>query len=197
MHSQHIIKKDHHGVSTASQEYLHTPLFYGLPKIHKLDYPLHLNVWGCDGPTDHLSAYITHFIQLLASNLPSHIKDTKHYQPYWKTSTLPIQWPLGHSWHQVLIHIHPSRRQHSSCDSLMEKCRHLLPTNCSHPHIKDAKFDFILTLLKFMATQHNPNILPSNLILETLHWQHFLYFPGLPHSTQIFDDIHEYKQPYY
>ena len=48
-----------------------------------------------------------------------------------------------------------------------------------------------------MATQHNPNIPPPNLILETLHWQYFLYIPGLPHSTQIFDDIHEYKRPYY
>ena len=55
-----------------------TPLFYGLPKIHKPGYPLQLIVSGCDGPTDHLSAYITHFFQPIASNLPSYIKDTKY-----------------------------------------------------------------------------------------------------------------------
>ena len=78
MHSKHIINK-------ATKEFLLspkntcTPLFYGLSNIHKLDWPLHLIVSGCDGPTDHLSAYITHFIQPIASTLSSHIKDTKHF----------------------------------------------------------------------------------------------------------------------
>ena len=36
-------------------------------------------VSGCHGPTDHLSAYVTHFIQPLVRNLPSHVKDTKHF----------------------------------------------------------------------------------------------------------------------
>ena len=78
MHSQHIIDK-------ATMEFLlppkntRTPLFYGLSKIHKPECPLRPIVSGYDGPTDHLSAYITHFIQPLASNLPSHIKDTKNF----------------------------------------------------------------------------------------------------------------------
>ena len=78
MHFQHIIDK-------ATMEFLlppkntRTPLFYGLPKIHKPDCPLRPIFSRCDGTTDHLSAYITHFIQPLASNLPSHIKDTKRF----------------------------------------------------------------------------------------------------------------------
>ena len=81
MHSQHIIDK-------ATMEFLLppkntcTPLFYGLPKIHKPDCPLRPIVSGYDAPTDHLSAYINHFIQPLASNLPSHIKDKTFSQPY-------------------------------------------------------------------------------------------------------------------
>ena len=61
MHSQHTIDK-------ATIEFLlppkitPTPLFYGLPKVHEPDCPLRPIVSGCDGPTDHLSAYITHFI---------------------------------------------------------------------------------------------------------------------------------------
>ena len=78
MHSEHIREK-------ATMEFLlpskntHTSLFYRLPKIYKTDCPLHPVVSGCDGPTAHLSVYITHFIQPLASNLASHIKDTKSF----------------------------------------------------------------------------------------------------------------------
>ena len=76
MHSQHIVDK-------ATMEFLmppkinRAPLFYGLPKIHKSGCLLRPIVSGCDGPTDLLSSYITHFIQ--SSNPPSHIKDTKHF----------------------------------------------------------------------------------------------------------------------
>ena len=78
MHSEHITEK-------ATMEFLlpskntHTSLFYRLPKIYKIDCPLHPVVSECDGPTAHLSVYITHFIQPLASNLSSHIKDTKNF----------------------------------------------------------------------------------------------------------------------
>ena len=78
MHSEHITEK-------ATMEFLlpskntHTSLFYRLPKIYKIDCPLHPVVSECDGPTAHLSVYITHFIQPLASNLASHIKDTKSF----------------------------------------------------------------------------------------------------------------------
>ena len=55
------------------------PLFNGLPKIYKTECPLHPTVSWSDGPNDHLSACITHFSQSLASNLPSRIKDAKHF----------------------------------------------------------------------------------------------------------------------
>ena len=73
MHSQHIIDE-------TTMDFLLPPkntctsLFYGFPKIHKPDCPLGSVVSGCDGPTYHLSAYITHFMQPLASNIPSHLK---------------------------------------------------------------------------------------------------------------------------
>ena len=56
-----------------------TSLFYGIPKIHKEGAPLRPIVSGCDGATDNLSKYITHFLQPLAEKLPSHIKDTTHF----------------------------------------------------------------------------------------------------------------------
>ena len=63
VYSQHI-------TDMATKEFLlspkntRTPLFYGLPKIHKPGRPLCPIVSGCDGPTDHLSAQFTHLIQL-------------------------------------------------------------------------------------------------------------------------------------
>ena len=56
-----------------------THLFYGLPKMHKPNFPLPPIASGCDGPTDRLSSYIAHFIQPVAKCLSSHIKYTKHF----------------------------------------------------------------------------------------------------------------------
>ena len=76
MHSQHII-------DTTTMELLLsprntcTPLFHGLPKIHKSNCTLRHIVSGCGGPTDPLSSNITH--KPLPNNLPSHIKDTIHF----------------------------------------------------------------------------------------------------------------------
>ena len=75
IHSQHIIDNE-------TKEFLLPPkntrasLFYGLPKIHKAGHPLCPIASACDGPIDHLSAY---FMQPLASNLPSHVKDRRHF----------------------------------------------------------------------------------------------------------------------
>ena len=73
MHFQQIIY-------TATMEFLlplkntRTPLFYGSSTIHKSICPLHPLAVGCDAPT-----YRLQLIQPLANNLPSHIKDTKHF----------------------------------------------------------------------------------------------------------------------
>ena len=57
----------------------HTPLFNGLPKIHKSNIPLQPIVSACDSPTNQLCSYITHFIQPLVEPLPSYIRDSKHF----------------------------------------------------------------------------------------------------------------------
>ena len=57
----------------------HTPLFYGLPKVHKPNIPLRPIVSACDSPTNQLSNYVTHFIQPLVEILPSYIRDSKHF----------------------------------------------------------------------------------------------------------------------
>ena len=48
-----------------------TPLFYGLPKVHKPNIPLRPMVSACDSPTDRLSNYVIHLIQPLVEILPS------------------------------------------------------------------------------------------------------------------------------
>ena len=152
MHSQHIIDK------TTMEFLLHpkitcTPLFYGLPKIHKSDCPLHPIVSGFDGPTYYLSAYITHFIQPLSSNLPSHIKDTKHFLNFIKNlrpfpnNALLVTGDVTSLYRNILHEEGIAAAIH-----FMEKYRHLLPTNCPPPYIVRILLDFILKHSTFKFT---------------------------------------------
>ena len=165
-----------------------TPLFYGLPKMHKPDCPLCPIVSGCDGPTDHLSAYITHFIQPLDSNLPSHIKDTKHFLNLTeKLPPLPSNALLVTADVTSLYTNIPHEEGVAAVIHFMEKYKHLLPTNCPPPHIAPSnlwtriytKFVALLWELGWLplcqaihgqgGMHHNPNIPPPNLLLETFH----------------------------
>ena len=81
MHFQHIIKNGHNKISAAFEN-ICMPLFYGLPKIHNLNWPLCPIVYGCDGPIDHVASCITHFTQSFAKNLLSHKIHKTFPQPY-------------------------------------------------------------------------------------------------------------------
>ena len=149
IHSQHIIDK-------ATKDFLlppkntRTPLFYGLPKIHN---PLRPIVSGCDGPTDRLSAYVTHFIQPLSSNLPSHIKDTKHFlNLIEKLPPLPPNALLVTADVTSLYTNIPHKEGIAAVIHFMKEYKHVLPTNCPPPHKVCIILDFILkhSTFKFM-----------------------------------------------
>ena len=135
IHSQHII-------DNATKEFLLppkntcTPLFYGLPKLHKPGYPLHPIVSGCDGPTDHLSTGDTHFIQHIASNLPSHVEDPKHFlNLIEKLPHLPPK-PFFVTADVTLLYTNiPHQEDIAAVINFMEEYKRLLPTNCVH-HLK-------------------------------------------------------------
>ena len=88
----------------------------------------------CDGPTGHLSFYITYFIQ--PYNLPSHIKDTK---------LIPnlIEQPLPLPTNAVLLKADVTSLYTNvahdggiaSVIHLMKEYMHLIPKNCPPPHI--------------------------------------------------------------
>ena len=77
LHSKHYID-DHTAKYLQPNNPPRTPIFHGLPKIHKPNIPLRPIVSGFDSPTDNLSRYIAHYLQPLVENLPSYIKNTKH-----------------------------------------------------------------------------------------------------------------------
>ena len=197
MHSQHITDKATIEVLLPPKN-TRTLFFYGLPKIHKPDCPLRRIVSRSDGPTDHLSDYITHFIQPVASNLPSHIKDTNHFLSLIeKLPPLPSNALLVTTDVTCLYTNIPQEEGIAAVIQFMEKYRHLLPTNCPPPYIVRAILDFMLKrTFKFMDTHihqilstsmetrvappmsiyswagkkhHNLNIPPPNLLLETFH----------------------------
>ena len=154
IHSLHIIDK-------TTKEFLvppkntRTPLFYEIPKIHKPGCPLHPIVSGCDGPTDQLSAYIIHFIQPLASNLPLLIKDTKHFLnlieklPPLSPNALLVTADVTSLYTNI-----PHKEGLAAVIHFMEKYKHLLPTKCSPPHIMHIILEFILkhSTFKFIGT---------------------------------------------
>ena len=68
--SQHIIDKASKKILLPPKsKSTRAPLFYGVPKTHKPGCPPRPIVSGYDGPTNHLSAHVTHFIQPLARSL--------------------------------------------------------------------------------------------------------------------------------
>ena len=83
--TQHPISHTIHHIDDITKQFLtpnlkpRTPIFYGIPKIHKINSPLRPIVSWFDSPTDNLSKYITHYLQPLTDKLPSFIKDTKHF----------------------------------------------------------------------------------------------------------------------
>ena len=56
-----------------------SPLFYGLPKVHKPNIPLRPIVAACESPTDQLSNYVTRLIQTLVEILSFYFQDSKHF----------------------------------------------------------------------------------------------------------------------
>jgi len=55
-----------------------TPIFYILPKIHKVNAPGRPIVSAVSGPTDNLSRFIDNILRPLVPLIPSYIKDTSH-----------------------------------------------------------------------------------------------------------------------
>ena len=153
MHFQHI-EKDNLEFLLPSKN-TRTPFCYGLLKIHKPNCPLRPIVSGCDGPTNHLSVYITHFIQLLASYFPSHIKMTKHF-----LILIEKRPPLSFNALLVTADVTSLYANISHEDGIaamihfIEKYSHLLPKNCPPPHVVHAIIDFIHkhSIFKFMDT---------------------------------------------
>ena len=152
--SQHIIDK-------ATKEFLLLPKnnrtlsFYRLPEIHMSSCPLRPIVSGCDGPTDHLSTYVTHFIQPLASNPSPHVKHTKHFlNLIEKLPPLPPNALLVTADVTSLYTNIPHQEGRATVIYFMEECKHLLPTNCPPLHIVRIILDFILkhSPFKFMDT---------------------------------------------
>ena len=155
LYSQHITDK-------ATKEFLLplkntcSPLYNGLPKVHKPGCPLRPVASGRNGPTDHPSAYITHSIQPLGSNLPSYIKGTKHFlNLIEKLPPLPPNALLVTADATSLYTNIPYEEGVAAVIHLMEEYKHLLPTNCPPSHIVRIIRDFILkhSTFKFMDTR--------------------------------------------
>ena len=114
---------------------IRTPILYGLPKIHKDDTPLRPVISGIDSPTDNLSKYMTHYLQPLATNLPTYLRDSKHFKQH--LNTIP---PLTDK--DILVtadvkSLYTNIPQNEGIDMIsthIDQHRHSLPTYAPNTH---------------------------------------------------------------
>ena len=148
------------------------------------------NISGSSGPTNHLSAYITHFIQLLTSNLPLHINNIKHFLnliqvlPLPPSNALLLTADVRSSYTNI-----PHEDGIADVNQFMKKYRYLLFTSCSTPYIVLVILDFILkrSTFKFMDTHIHQILGTSKLtalkrILSTLY-KHMAPHGKIPNTT--------------
>ena len=149
-------------IFTASEKYSHTSLLRAtqnsqarLPSL-----PDCFWVWWSNWPSH---AYITHFTLPLASNLASHIKDTKHFLNLIKE--LPPLPPDAFLVTADATSLYTNIRHEEGIGAVihfMEEYKHLLSTHCPPPHIVHIILDFILkhSTFKFMDTHINQSLAP-------------------------------------
>ena len=155
LYTQHYINHETKEFLMPLQE-PRTPLFYGLPKIHKPLCPLRPIVSGCDSPTDNLSKYITHFIQPLATNLPSYIQDTKHFLNIINDiPPLPENAILVTADVTSLYTNIPHEDGIEAVIHYMHKYQHLLPPDAPPPQVVRIILDFILKHSNFQFMEEH------------------------------------------
>ena len=69
-----------------------TPIFYMLPKIHKVNNPGRPVISSVNSHTEKISAYVDEFLRPIAERLPSHIRDTTDFIQRMKVlGKLPVE----------------------------------------------------------------------------------------------------------
>ena len=187
-------------------------IFYCLPGISVhlflMDYQKYTSqtvlspiVSRCDGPTDHLSFYITHFIQPLANNLPSHIKDTKYFLNLIEEFLLfPTNAFLVTADATSLYTNIPHYDGITAVIHFMEECKYLLPTNWPRLHIvpailnlilKHSTFSFMDThIYQILGTFMGTRITPSPLCQSFHGWRRMYHHPSTTSPNILLETLH-------
>ena len=123
-----------------------TPIFYGLPKIHKDNIPLRPIVSANEAPTENISAYIDYICQPLMKALPSYIRDTKDFlQKTLSITSLP---PGSFLVTADVVSLYTNIPHEEGIQALMTSMcenKHLLPEDAPPPHCAKQLLEFILT----------------------------------------------------
>ena len=69
-----------------------TPIFYMLPKIHKINHPGRPVISSVNSHTEKISAYVDEFLRPIGERLPSYIRDTTDFIQRMKVlGKLPVE----------------------------------------------------------------------------------------------------------
>ena len=84
------------------------PRFYGLPKIHKANCPMHHIVSACGMATYQLAKFLTKILQRYMGITPSFVKDSKSFSDHLRSVNISEEEELVSLWHFCPLHQHPS-----------------------------------------------------------------------------------------
>ena len=130
-----------------------TPLFYILPKIHKIGIPPRPIVSQCNGPTCFISEFLSYVLTPIAEAQPSYIKDTGHFlRNISSLPTLPVESFLVTA---DVASLYTNIPHQEGIDSILSKVndyRHLAPPHTPPNHVIKTLLDLVLkrNYFKFM-----------------------------------------------
>lgn len=111
-----------------------SPLFYGLPKVHKPIISLWPIVSACDSPTNQLSNYVTHFIQSCGNTPLLHTGQQTLSPAPGVPLTLTWECRHSHCWCHITLHQHTTWRGHRICTPIHQIICWHLPPGAPSPH---------------------------------------------------------------
>ena len=85
----HVITREQHNWEVIPRNFIKTPYFYALKKVHKTPMTIRPIFSGINGPTTRLSGVVDYYLQPIASTSASYIRDLKHFIRFLEKTVIP------------------------------------------------------------------------------------------------------------
>ena len=84
-----VITREQHNWAVIPRNFIKTPYFYALKKVHKTPMTIRPIISGINGPTTRLSGLFDYYLKPIASTSASYIRDSKHFIRVLEETVIP------------------------------------------------------------------------------------------------------------